>query len=92
MRREAGDQAESPAWDLAHAVECYAAAGLFEDAFRVRDQLRKLYADENTAISAANRVLREVDTTPAAAAKAPPVTPPAKAKAESNETAIPAQH
>ena len=92
MRREAGDQAESPAWDLTHAVECYAAAGLFDDAFRVRDQLQKLYTDEKTAISAANRVLREVDTTPAAAAKAPSPTPPAKAKAESNETAIPAQH
>ena len=88
IRREAGDQAESPAWDLTHAVECYAAVGQFDDAFRVRDQLQKLYPDEKTAISAANRVLRQVDaTTPAAAAKGPSSQP----KAEPDEM-IPAQH
>jgi hypothetical protein len=49
------------AWDLAHAVECLAAAGSFDEARKVRDQLRKSYPGEATAFSAARRALREVD-------------------------------
>jgi tetratricopeptide (TPR) repeat protein len=52
------------AWDLAHAVECLAAGGSFEEARRVRDQLGRLYPTEITAFAAARRAMREVDANP----------------------------
>jgi hypothetical protein len=52
------------AWDLAHAVECLAAGGSFEEARRVRDQLGRLYPTEITAFAAARRAMREVDVNP----------------------------
>ena len=52
------------AWDLAHAVECLAAGGSFEEARKVRDQLGKLFPTEINAFAAARRALREVDATP----------------------------
>jgi tetratricopeptide (TPR) repeat protein len=65
LRRSAGDRSDA-AWDLAHAVECFAAVGMFEDGFRARDELVNTYPSEVTAISAAMRALREVDSVPAA--------------------------
>src|SRR5207253_6458323 len=47
--------AAAGAWDLAHAVECLAAAGQFADARQVRDELVKLYPSEDTAFYAAAR-------------------------------------
>ena len=52
------------AWDLAHAVECLAASGSFEEARRVRDQLGRFFPTEITAFAAARRALREVDASP----------------------------
>ena len=50
------------AWDLAHAVECLAAAGLFDEARQVRQELSQLHPSEVTALAAAaRRALREVD-------------------------------
>lgn len=59
--------AQSAAWDLAHAVECLAAAGSFEEASQVREELRRLHPDGSEPIAAADRALREV---------APPGPPP----------------
>ena len=84
LPRAPGDQAESPAWDLAHAVECLAAAGLFDEARQVRDQLSELYPSEKTAYSAAGRALREVETAPPA--RGPSSKPPAKAKAQPSDS------
>ena len=70
-RREEGDGA-SAAWNLAHAVECLAAVGRFDEARQVRAELARLYPSETTAIAAARRALREVeppDSSPAAAQK-----------------------
>ncbi|MGZ6142220.1 MAG: anti-sigma factor family protein [Myxococcales bacterium] len=80
LPRAPGDQAESPAWDLAHAVECLAAAGMFDEARQVREQLTQLYPSEKTAYSAAGRALREVELAPAS--RGPSSKPPAKAKTE----------
>ena len=55
------------AWNLAHAVECLSAAGHFDEARKVREELASSYPSETTAISAAARALREVDA-PAASA------------------------
>jgi anti-sigma factor RsiW len=52
----------SAAWDLAHAVECLAAAGSFDEARKVRDELAQSYASQTGALSAAGRALREVDS------------------------------
>ena len=49
------------AWDLAHAVECLAALGQFDEAKRVRDQMIKAYPSEDTAFYAAARALRAVE-------------------------------
>jgi hypothetical protein len=57
----AGDES-SAAWDLAHAVECLAAAGSFDEARRVRDELAQSYASQTAALSAAGHALREVDS------------------------------
>jgi len=51
----------SAAWNLAHAVECLSAAGRFDDARQVRDELGRTYPAEATALSAARRALREVE-------------------------------
>jgi tetratricopeptide (TPR) repeat protein len=80
------EAAESPAaaWDLAHAVECFAADGRFDEARQVRDLLSRLYPSQSTALAAAGRALRSVD----GPASAPPA---AKAKkATSQDSAVPA--
>jgi hypothetical protein len=56
------DDASSAAWDLAHAVECLSAAGSFDEARAVRDELSQRYPAESGAFSAARRALREVDS------------------------------
>lgn len=61
LRREAGIDPATAAWDLAHAVECLAAAGLFDEARQVRQELSQLHPSEVTALAAARRALREVD-------------------------------
>jgi hypothetical protein len=61
LRREAGNDPPTAAWDLAHAVECLAAAGLFDEARQVRQELSQLHPSEVTALAAARRALREVD-------------------------------
>jgi putative zinc finger protein len=78
----AGPSGARAAWDLAHAVECLAALGRFDEAKQVRAQLQQLYPSESSAFSAARRALREVD-----GAQALPARPAAKAK---SEPAIPA--
>jgi len=52
------------AWDLAHAVECLSAAGRFDEAKEVRDELARLYPSETTALAAARRALRAVEPAP----------------------------
>jgi hypothetical protein len=59
-RQEEGDAAAA-AWNLAHAVECLAAAGRFDEARQVREELTRLHPSETTAIAAARRALREVE-------------------------------
>jgi hypothetical protein len=66
-RQREGDPGAA-AWDLAHAVECLSAAGQFDEARKVRDELARLHPLESSALSAAQRALREVDVP---AAKAP---------------------
>ncbi|HEX4386594.1 MAG TPA: zf-HC2 domain-containing protein [Myxococcales bacterium] len=55
---------KAAAWDLAHAVECLAASGSFDEARNVRDQLQRVFPTEITAFAAARRALREVDVSP----------------------------
>jgi tetratricopeptide (TPR) repeat protein len=55
---------KAAAWDLAHAVECLAASGSFDEARGVRDQLQRVFPTEITAFAAARRALREVDVNP----------------------------
>jgi len=74
LRREAGETSADAAWDLAHAVECLAAIGQFDEARQVRAELSQLYPAEKSAWSAAGRALREVDP-PAAKAKTEPAVP-----------------
>jgi len=76
------------AWDLAHAIECLAAAGSFDEARQIRAELFRLHPNERTAYSAANRALREAD------APGPPADQPAlKAKAASEPDAtLPVDH
>jgi hypothetical protein len=62
-RQEEGDAAAA-AWNLAHAVECLAAAGRFDEARQVREELTRLHPSETTAIAAARRALREVEPPP----------------------------
>jgi tetratricopeptide (TPR) repeat protein len=59
-RRQESDPG-SAAWNLAHAVECLSAAGRFDEARQIRDQLGRTYPSEATALSAARRALREVE-------------------------------
>jgi Putative zinc-finger len=61
LRRDAGNDPATAAWDLAHAVECLAAGGLFEEARQVGQDLSKLHPSEVDARAAARRALREVD-------------------------------
>ncbi|HYY51995.1 MAG TPA: zf-HC2 domain-containing protein [Myxococcales bacterium] len=59
--RQRGNDLGSAAWNLAHAIECLSAAGQFDEARRVRDELVRLYPSETSALAAAARALREVD-------------------------------
>ncbi len=68
----AGQDPATAAWNLAHAVECLAAAGLFDEARGVREELARSYPSQTTALAAARRALREVD---APAAPANPADP-----------------
>lgn len=61
LHRQRGAVASLAAWDLAHAVECLAASGQFEEARKVRDDLSAVYPAEETARTAAARVLRTVE-------------------------------
>ena len=70
--RQRDHDAGGAAWNLAHAVECLSAVGQFDDAGRVRDELARLYPSETTALSAARRALREVDSPAAAPAQKSP--------------------
>jgi hypothetical protein len=56
------NDSSAAAWDLAHAIECLAASGSFDEAGKVRDQLGKSYPAETTALGAARRALREVES------------------------------
>ena len=76
MHRARGATGDLAAWDLAHAVECLAAAGQFDEAFRVRDQLSASYPSEQTAQAAAGRVLRTVEPPAAKSRRAVPPDPP----------------
>ena len=72
--RQRGNDSSTAAWNLAHAVECLSAAGQFDEARKVRDELVRLYPSETTALSAAARALRQVDVPAASrpAASDPP--------------------
>lgn len=85
LRRASAPQGSEGAWDLAHAVECLAAAGRFDEARSVRDELAKLFPAESGAFAAAGRVLREVDTPSQRNSR-----PPAKAKSDTSD-AVPAE-
>jgi hypothetical protein len=61
-RAASGDTAAA-SWDLAHAVECLAAAGRFAEARAGRSELRSLYPDAQGPQAATDRALR---TAPAA--------------------------
>lgn len=78
LRNAAGERSGEPAWDLAHAVECLAAIGRFDDARTVREELSQRYPSETSAFAAAGRALRAVDA-------AAPVRPAAESKAKSAE-------
>ena len=82
LRRAETPQGNEGAWDLAHAVECLAAAGRFDEARDLRDELARLYPTEPGAFAAAGRVLREVDSPSQTRPR-----PPAKAKSDSSSSA-----
>ena len=65
LRRRENDPSAA-AWNLAHAVECLAAIGRFDEARQVRDEMVRLFPAETGPQSAARRVLREVEPSPAA--------------------------
>ncbi|HEX9577636.1 MAG TPA: zf-HC2 domain-containing protein [Myxococcales bacterium] len=99
LRQAASDKdSGTAAWDLTHAVECLASAGLFDEARLVGAELLRLYPTESAAVSAANRALRPGDlpaaaqTAPAKAAQ-PAQQQPVKAPDEKRQdAATPAQH
>jgi hypothetical protein len=62
LRRRENDPTAA-AWNLAHAVECLAAVGRFDEARQVRDELSRLFPAESGPLSAARRALREVEPT-----------------------------
>jgi TolA-binding protein len=64
--RTQGKEASAAAWNLAHAVECLSAAGRFDEARAVREELASGYPAESAALSAARRALRESEPVPAA--------------------------
>ena len=65
LRRRENDPSAA-AWNLAHAVECLAAIGRFDEARQVRDEMVRLFPAEAGPQSAVRRVLREVEPSPAA--------------------------
>jgi hypothetical protein len=65
LRRRQNDPAGA-AWNLAHAVECLAAVGRFDEARQVRDELVRLFPAESAPLSAVRRALRDAEA---------PVTP-----------------
>ena len=72
LQRRSGGDPSTTAWDLAHAVECLSAGGLFDEARHVRDELVQAYPEEKSAFAATRRVLREVEGADRPAAKAAP--------------------
>jgi hypothetical protein len=62
LRRRENDPTAA-AWNLAHAVECLAAVGRFDEARQIRDELSRLFPAESGPLSAARRALREVEPT-----------------------------
>jgi anti-sigma factor RsiW len=58
MRKDSAP--DRAAWDLAHAVECLAAAGNVPEAIAVRKELLRLFADQQGPRAAANSALRSV--------------------------------
>lgn len=64
QRKGAGGDDSTAAWDLAHAVECLAAAGQLDAARSVRAELGTAYPAESGAFSAARRALREFGSEP----------------------------
>jgi hypothetical protein len=64
LRRDADPSAA--AWDLAHAVECLAAEGQFEEANKVRAELTGQFPSQNEPQVAARRALRELPASDAA--------------------------
>jgi len=70
--RQRGNDSSTAAWNLAHAVECLSAAGQFDEARKVRDELVRLHPSETTALSAAARALRQVDVPAARPAASDP--------------------
>ena len=98
LRQATDKDSATAAWDLTHAVECLASAGLFDEARLVGAELQRLYPTESAAVSAANRALRPGDlpaaaqATPARQAQ-PAQQQPAKAPDEKRQdAATPAQH
>jgi pentatricopeptide repeat protein len=57
--RQRGNDSSTAAWNLAHAIECLSAAGQFDEARKVRDEMIRSYPSETTAIAAAARALQE---------------------------------
>jgi len=55
--RRANNDASRAAWDLAHAVECLAAASKIHEAGDVRAELMRVYPSEEGPLRAANRAL-----------------------------------
>lgn len=73
LHRARGAATSAAAWDLAHAVECLAASGQFDEARAVRDELSASYPGEETARAAAVRVLRTVEPAAPAARSRPEI-------------------
>jgi hypothetical protein len=105
LRQATDKDSGTAAWDLTHAIECLASAGLFDEARLVGAELLRLYPTESAAVSAANRALQPGDlpaaaqATPAAAQATPAKQAqpaqqqPAKAPDEKRQdAATPAQH
>jgi len=86
------DDDATGAWDLAHAVECLAAAGYGAEALEVRDQLKASHASETSAFNAAQRSLIHLEVAPAAVEKqkSEPSASPAKID-EKSDSKVPSR-